>query len=79
MNSDYIIAATLFTRDMVGLRNVSINTMHNGGGGGGDDDDDNNNNNNNVTTDFQKYPLWTKNLHRFVIIVVGLLFHPLLF
>jgi len=43
MNSNSIIAATLvFLRDIVCLRNISINTLHKG-----DDDDNNNNNNNN--------------------------------
>ena len=35
---------TLFPRDIVCLRNISINTLHKGDD---DDDDDNNNNNNN--------------------------------
>ena len=34
---------TVFPRDIVCLRNISINTLHKG-----DDDDDNNNNNNNL-------------------------------
>jgi len=42
MNSNNRIAATLFPRDIVCLRNISI--LHKGGD---DDDDDNNNNNNN--------------------------------
>jgi len=42
MNSSNRIAATLFPRDVVCLRNVSTNTLHKG-----DDDDGNNNNNNN--------------------------------
>ena len=36
----------LFPRDIVCLRNMSINTLHKGDD---DDDDDNNNNNNKVT------------------------------
>jgi len=39
MNSNNRIAATLFPRDIVCLRNISKNTLHKG------DDDDNNNNN----------------------------------
>ena len=39
MNSNNRIAVTLFPRDMICLRNISINTLHKG------DDDDNNNNN----------------------------------
>jgi len=35
MNSNNRIAATLFPRDIVCLRNISINTLHKG-----DDDDD---------------------------------------
>jgi len=49
MNSNNRIAATLFPRDIVCLRNVSINTMHKG-----DDDDDNNNNNNNNNNKFSR-------------------------
>jgi hypothetical protein len=41
MNSNNRIAATLFPRDIVCLRNISINTLHKG-----DDDDDDDNNNN---------------------------------
>ena len=41
MNSKNRIAATLFPRDIVCLKNISINTLYKG-----DDDDDNNNNNN---------------------------------
>jgi len=41
MNSNNRIAATLFPRDIVYLRNVSINTLHYGG----DDDNDVDNNN----------------------------------
>ena len=44
MNSNKRIAATLFPRDIICLRNVSINTLQKGDD---DDDDDNNNNNNN--------------------------------
>jgi len=40
MNSNNTIAATLLPRDIVYLRNISINTLHKGY----DDDDDNNNN-----------------------------------
>ena len=45
MNSNNRIAATLIPRDIVCLRNISINTLHKGDD---DDDNDNNNNNNNV-------------------------------
>ena len=38
---------TVFPRDIVCHRNISINTLHKGDD---DDDDDDNNNNNNVTT-----------------------------
>jgi len=44
MNSNNRITATLFPRDIVYLRNISINTLHKGDD---DDDDDDNNNNNN--------------------------------
>jgi hypothetical protein len=50
MNSYIGIVATLFHRDMVCLRNVSVNTLHKGDiedDDDDDDDDDNNNNNNN--------------------------------
>jgi hypothetical protein len=30
MNSNYRIAATLFHRDLVCLRNISVNTLHKG-------------------------------------------------
>ena len=42
MNSNNRIAATLFPRYIVCLRNISMNTLYKG-----DDDNDNNNNNNN--------------------------------
>ena len=42
MNSSNRIASTLFPRDILCLRNISINTLHKGDG---DDDDDDNNNN----------------------------------
>jgi len=42
MNSNNRIAATLFPRDIVCLRNIRINTLHKG-----DDDDDDDDNNNN--------------------------------
>jgi len=41
---------TVFARDIVCLRNISINTLHKGDDDGDDDDDDNNNNNNNNNT-----------------------------
>jgi len=41
MNSNNRIAATLIPRDIVCLRNISINTLHKGGGGDDDDDNDN--------------------------------------
>ena len=44
MNSNTRIAATLFPRDIVYLRNISINTLYKRD----DDDDDDNNNNNNA-------------------------------
>jgi len=37
----------VFPRDIVCLRNISINTLHKGVHDDDDDDDDNNNNNNN--------------------------------
>ena len=43
MNINNNSCNTLFPRDIVCLRNISINTLHKGD----DDDDDNNNNNNN--------------------------------
>jgi len=46
MNSNNRIAATLFPRDIICLRNISINTLHKGDDDGDDDDVDNNNNNN---------------------------------
>ena len=46
MNSNNRIAATLFPRDIVCLRNKSKNTLHKGDD---DDDDDDNINNNNLT------------------------------
>jgi len=45
MNSNNIIAATLFTRDIVCLRNIS--TLHTEDEEEEDDDDNDNNNNNN--------------------------------
>jgi hypothetical protein len=59
MNRNNRMAATLFPRDMVCLRNISINTLHKGDDGDGGDDDDNdydydnknNNKNNNKLTD----------------------------
>jgi len=36
----------MFPRDMVCLRNISVDTMHKGDNDDDDDDDDNNNNNN---------------------------------
>jgi len=47
MNSNNRIAATLFPRDIVCLRNISKNTLHKGDDGDDDDDDDDDNNNNN--------------------------------
>ena len=43
MNTNCRIAATLFPRDMVFVRYVIVNTLHEGD----DDDDDDDNNNNN--------------------------------
>jgi len=43
MNSKNRIAETLFPRDIICLRNISINTLYTGD----DDDNDNDNNNNN--------------------------------
>jgi len=48
MNSNNRIAAT--SRDIVCLRNMSINTLHEGD----DDDDDDNNNNNNTSSTLYK-------------------------
>jgi len=42
MNSYIRIVATVLPRDMVCLRNISVDTLHKG-----DTEDDNNNNNNN--------------------------------
>ena len=56
MNSNNKIAATLYTvfpKDIVCLRNISINTLHKGEDDDDDDDDDNNNNNNNVVVEAQ--------------------------
>ena len=47
MNSNNRTAATLFPRDIVCLRNISINTLHKGDDDDDDHDDDNDNNNNN--------------------------------
>jgi hypothetical protein len=47
MNSNTRIVTTVFPRDMVCLRNISVDTLHKGDT---KDDDDNNNNNNNVNT-----------------------------
>ena len=47
MNSNNRTAATLFPRDIVCLRNISINTLHKGDDDVDDDDDDNNNTNTN--------------------------------
>jgi len=47
MNSNSRIAATLFPKDIVCLRNISINVLHKGGDDDDDDDDNNNNNSNN--------------------------------
>jgi len=45
MNSNNRTAATLFPRDIVCLRNISVNTLHKGDDDVDDDDDDNNNTN----------------------------------
>ena len=47
MNSNNRIAATLFPRDIVCLRNISVKTLQKGDDDDDDDDDNNNNNNNN--------------------------------
>jgi hypothetical protein len=47
MNSYIRIVATVFPRDMVCLRNISVDTLHKGDTDDDDDDDNNNNNNNN--------------------------------
>ena len=57
MNSNNRIAATLFPRDTVCLRNISINTLHKGDDDD-DDDDDNNNNNNTKSRNYTKQPHW---------------------
>jgi len=49
MNSSSRIAATLYCLGTVCLRNISINTLHNGDGDDDDDDDDDDNNNNTNT------------------------------
>jgi hypothetical protein len=54
MNSNNRIAATLYSpKDIVFLRNISINTLHKGNDDH-DDDDNNNNNNNNEVKELQK-------------------------
>jgi len=60
MNSNNRIDATLFPRDIVCLRYISINTLHKGDDDDDDDDDDdnnkdnnNNNNNNNTITVYE--------------------------
>jgi hypothetical protein len=40
-----IVCNTVFPRDMVCLRNISVDTLHKGDTEDDDDDDDNNNNN----------------------------------
>jgi len=47
MNSKNRGAATLFPRDKICLRNISINTLYKEKDDDDDNDDDNNNNNNN--------------------------------
>jgi hypothetical protein len=50
-----IVAIRMFPRDMVCLRNISVDTLHKGDTEDDDDDDDddnNNNNNNNKATGF---------------------------
>jgi hypothetical protein len=49
-----IVANTMFPRDMVCLRNISINTLHEKDTDNDDDDNDDNNNNNNNKTLTQK-------------------------
>jgi hypothetical protein len=46
MNSYIRIVVTVFPRDVVCLRNMSVDTLHKGDTD--DDDDDDNNNNNNI-------------------------------
>jgi hypothetical protein len=48
MNSNIRIAATVFPRDMVCLRNIRVDTLHKGDIDDDDDDDNNNNYNNNI-------------------------------
>jgi hypothetical protein len=50
MNSNTRIVATVFRRDMVCLRSISVDTLHKRDTEGDDDDDndDDNNNNNNI-------------------------------
>ena len=57
MNSNNRIAATLFPRDIVCLRNMSINILHKG-----DDDSHNNNNNNNNNKFHPSFPQTTYRL-----------------
>jgi hypothetical protein len=53
----------VFPREMVCLRNISVDTLHKGDTEENDDDDDNNNNNNNnnnkviITKNYKKYIL----------------------
>jgi hypothetical protein len=46
MNSYIRIVATVFPRDMVCLRRITVDTLHKGDAEDDDDDDDNDNNNN---------------------------------
>ena len=54
----------MFPRDMVCLRNISVDTLHKGDtdddddDDGDDDDDDDNNNNNNNNRNYRKQPYW---------------------
>ena len=55
----------MFPRDIVCLRNMSINTLHKGDDDDDDDDDDNNNNNNNNNNiRFQYQEKWLQHVQR---------------
>jgi len=60
MNSYIKILATVFPRDMVCLRDISVDTLHKGDteddDDNDDDDDDDDNNNNNNNNNNNKFP-----------------------
>ena len=55
MNSNNNSCNTVFPRDIICLRNISINTLHKGDDDDDDDDDNNNNNNNSVTNNHKNH------------------------